>query len=451
MQAWNIARSSGSLGDLVGNLRYEGHPVGWYLLLYGISRMTGDPRAMQALDFLIVVATFALVLFRSPFPYLYRLGLVASYFVFFEYGSISRSYGLAVLLLVAILSLLDHETPRWGALTVLSCALAFTVLSGAVLALALAVVLFLERPSERGRRLYAAATVAAVAVSTLSCVPPSDFRTFAQGLGNTSQFGSGPAIRLLSSIAGFWRAAVPLPDGSGAWNTNVLDSAVGAVLLQAVAGIIVFLVVLRVLKGSASAVRLWCIGGVGSLLFSLIVILPERYRYAGTAFLLLVACVWLAWRANVPRRPVAVVFGVVLVFQTVATIAVLPAGVGSRFSPDHEIADVIRREAPHAAIVSGADYDALTAAGYLDQPVYSVARGAWTRYFLHDARQARGSAKLNAARVVCEASSLAVESDEAVVALVVSRRTPAGIRQLIEARGVKVLLLRPGDGTVCST
>lgn len=199
MQAWNIARGSGSLTDLVGNLRYEGHPIGWYLLLYGITRATGDPRAMQALDFVIVVATFALILFRNPFPYLFRLGLVASYFVFFEYGSISRSYSLAVLLLVAILCLLDGDAPRWGTVTALSCALAFTVLSGAVLALALAAVILWAQPSGRGRRVYAAVTAVAVAISALSCIPPSDFRTFAQGLGNTSQFGSGPAVRARSA------------------------------------------------------------------------------------------------------------------------------------------------------------------------------------------------------------------------------------------------------------
>jgi hypothetical protein len=451
MQAWNIARSSGSLADLVGNLRYEGHPVGWYLLLYGITRVTGDPRAMQALDFVIVVGTFALVLFRSPFPYPFRLGLVASYFVFFEYGSISRSYGLAVLLLVAILCQLDADSPRWGVLTVLSCALAFSVLSGAVLALALAAAVLWTRPAERGRRVYALVTGVAVTISAVSCIPPPDFRTFAQGLGNTSQFGSGPVVRALSSLAGFWRAAVPLPDGSRAWNTNVLDSATGALALQAIAGILVFVVVLRVLAGSPMARRLWCIGSVGCVAFSLIVILPERYRYAGTAFLLLVACAWLAWRTTVPRQPLTIVFGVVLVLQLLATIALIPSGMGDRFSPDHDFAEVIERDAPNATIVSGADYDALTTAGYLDQPVYSVARGAWTRYFVHDARQARGAANLRQSQVLCAASSLAERSRRPVVTFVTSSSVPGGVRQLTEARGVRVLLVGPSAaGRTCS-
>jgi hypothetical protein len=445
MQAWNIARSSGSLGDLLTNLRYEGHPVAWYLPLYAVSRFTGDPRAMQVVEFVVVVSTFALILFRSPFPYLYRLGLVASYFVFFEYGTMSRSYSLAVLVLVALLCVLGRDDPKWTWAAVLSCVLSFTVLSAAVLALALAGALLLERPRDRARRWYAVATVLAAGVSAASCIPPDDFRTFAQGLGNTSQFGSGGSVRVLSSLAGFWRAAVPLPDGSGAWNSNLFDRATAPAVLQAAAGIVVFVLILRVLAGARTAQRIWCIGAAGCLAFSLIVILPERYRYAGTAFLLLVACAWLAWRVVTPRRPLAIAFGVVLVLQVVATVAIVPLAASSRFSPDRGFADAIRRSASGAAIVSGADFDALTAAGYLDQPVYSVARGAWTRYFVHDARQAQGADRLRQVDVLCQASARAERTDRSVVAFVVLRRVPVGARTLARAHGVKVLLVGPDD------
>jgi hypothetical protein len=450
MQAWNIARSSGSLGELVANLRYEGHPVGWYLPLYAISRATGDPRAMQALELVIVVATFALVLFRSPFPYLYRVGLVGSYFLFFEYGAISRSYSLAALLLVAILCSLERRRPRWVVVTALSCALAFTVLSGAVVALALAAGIVLQRPWERGRRVYAGVTVVAAGVSALTCVPPSDFREFAQGLGSSSQFGSGVCVRFLSALGGFWRAAVPLPDARRAWNSNLFDGVTSAALVQAIAGIVVFAVVLRALRGSALAQRIWCIGAGGFVLFSVLVILPERYRYAGTAFLLLLTCAWLAWRSVVPRRPLALVFGAVLVVQVLATATVLPAGIGPRFSPDRHFADVIEREAPGASIVSGADFDALTASGFLDRPVFSVARNEWTRYFVHDAQQARGTARLRQSHVLCAASALAERRHRSVVAFGSLDREPTGVRRLARANGISVLRIEPGDrAAVC--
>jgi hypothetical protein len=50
LQAWMIARDSGSLPELFQNIRYEGHPAGWHLLLFVLSRVTRNPAAMQNLD-----------------------------------------------------------------------------------------------------------------------------------------------------------------------------------------------------------------------------------------------------------------------------------------------------------------------------------------------------------------------------------------------------------------
>jgi hypothetical protein len=204
-------------------------------------------------------------------------------------------------------------------------------------------------------------------------------------------------------------------------------------------------VVLRALRGSALAQRIWSIVAGGFVLFSVLVIQPERYRNAGTAFLLLLTCAWLAWRSVVPRRPLALVFGAVLVVQVLATATVLPAGIGQRFSPDRHFADVIERETPGASIVSGADFDALTASGFLDRPVFSVARNEWTRYFVHDAQQARGTARLRQSHVLCAASALAERRHRSVVAFGSLDREPTGVRRLARANGISVLRIEPGD------
>src|SRR5262249_14283198 len=68
VQAWNIARASRSLSALWTNLRYEGHPALWYLVLYALTRVTGDPRAMQVAEWCVMCLTFPVVLFRAPFP-----------------------------------------------------------------------------------------------------------------------------------------------------------------------------------------------------------------------------------------------------------------------------------------------------------------------------------------------------------------------------------------------
>src|SRR5689334_1095494 len=49
LQAWLIARDSASVGDLFFNLRYEGHPGLWHILLWLLSRLTTNPLAMAIL------------------------------------------------------------------------------------------------------------------------------------------------------------------------------------------------------------------------------------------------------------------------------------------------------------------------------------------------------------------------------------------------------------------
>lgn len=47
MQAWLIVRDSADLPALFHNLRYEGHPALWYLLLMPLTRLSRDPALMQ--------------------------------------------------------------------------------------------------------------------------------------------------------------------------------------------------------------------------------------------------------------------------------------------------------------------------------------------------------------------------------------------------------------------
>ena len=55
-QAWLLVRGSRSLAELFQNLRYEGHPAFWYLPLYGLSRFTAQPLAMQLLHLTLAIA-----------------------------------------------------------------------------------------------------------------------------------------------------------------------------------------------------------------------------------------------------------------------------------------------------------------------------------------------------------------------------------------------------------
>ncbi|TDW96606.1 hypothetical protein [Dinghuibacter silviterrae] len=111
IHSWNIVKASSSLAALFHNMRYEGHPPLWYLLLYPLTRLTHDPRAMQPLQFVIACAAMGLLLFRSPLPLFARLLAPFGYFLLYEYGAFSRNYAIGVLLAFCICIVLARAAP----------------------------------------------------------------------------------------------------------------------------------------------------------------------------------------------------------------------------------------------------------------------------------------------------------------------------------------------------
>lgn len=454
LQAWNIARASHSIPDLFTNLRYEGHPVLWYLPLFAITRFTGNPHAMQVLQWAIATGTMALVLFRAPFSIPVRVAVLAGYCFAFEYGVISRSYGLSTLLIVGALVALARPDPRWAAGGVLLALVAWTSLPGAVLAIAVAVTVAWVR---RAHYRFSGSVLVASAAAAATCIPPRDFSSFAPGLaGSASKFGSGAGVHLASAIAGTWRGLVPIPASVGEWNSNLFDGVAGGIWIEALLAVALVVVVWRVLRPYPFAQWLWAIGSLGYVAFFAVVMLPEQARYAGFPFLLFLAAVWFAcappgeartavdWGRQ-SRDPLFATLVLVLAAQVVATVAIWPVAITEPFSRDEALAHAVRAAGLERAIVSGQDWDGATVGGYLDRSVYSVVRGAWITYFIHDEREARRFETVTDADVLCAARTIADRRNEPV-AVVVDHHQLRGARLVAVSEDAAVFRVDPGSG-----
>lgn len=144
LQAWLISQDSNTVFELIDNLRYEGHPVLWYLILQAITRFTHDPIAMQFCHLLIATGTVCLITVYSPFSRLQKVLIAFGYFPFFEYGLICRSYALGLLFVFAFCACRSRTQNYLLLFGVLSL-LANTSYAGAILAIALACGLLVER------------------------------------------------------------------------------------------------------------------------------------------------------------------------------------------------------------------------------------------------------------------------------------------------------------------
>ena len=94
-QAWQIAKCADYKTILFNITHYEGHPPLWFLLL-SLPAKTGIPYeiGLKSVALLFAGVSTWLILFRSPFPRLIRCLLPFHYFIFYQYGVISRPYGM---------------------------------------------------------------------------------------------------------------------------------------------------------------------------------------------------------------------------------------------------------------------------------------------------------------------------------------------------------------------
>lgn len=109
---WAMALASHSLGDLASKLRYEGHPLVWYALLWFVSQFTHSLVALKVVQGAVSAGIYIILGLFSPFSRLERVLLFCSYYIFFEYTIISRTYGLCALFLLLYVCLRFYR-PQW--------------------------------------------------------------------------------------------------------------------------------------------------------------------------------------------------------------------------------------------------------------------------------------------------------------------------------------------------
>ncbi|MGD8376462.1 MAG: hypothetical protein PVF68_10005 [Acidobacteriota bacterium] len=298
LQAWMVVTDADSLAGVYGNMRYEGNPMLWQAFLFGLSRITDDPRIMQGFHLLIAIA-FVWVFSRyAPFTRLQRLLFPFGYFALFEYGLISRNYAFGVLLLGIACALYGDRTRRYPWLGLVLLLLANTSLYGMVIVGGLTATLavdFLSRRSEaafagRGPALALCLILAAVGVGLSAYqIWPEPDNTFFVPYPETPF----DPTRLAFVASKIFAAYVPIPEIASPhwWNTNAfvgegspLNGVLALVALGA--GTLVFL-------GKPRVLFLY-LATNGILLFLFYLTLLSSARYYGHFFLLLLACAWIA-------------------------------------------------------------------------------------------------------------------------------------------------------------
>jgi len=298
-QALLIARAP--FGDLIRTLKFEGHGSLWYIYLGLIDRADGGASwSLPLAQSFISVATLALIGFRSPFTWPVKLAIAFNYYVFFEFGVISREYGLAALLILSTAAF-----PRPVVSGVALALAANTCAQAAVVACLVAGVL-----TVRDKKMARLAIVAAGLIAATLTVFP-----VAPGLYPTSGKPSPDHLAgLLDGVRNLAFLAAPVP-----YFAPFQWSAPFPVVLGIPAGIVAVAIFISVPQSDLR--RLALLAACAVLLAMNVVVYQLSPRHVGIVVIMAIASLWLEAAEGQPLRKVAVIWLVALALPSAVALA----------------------------------------------------------------------------------------------------------------------------------
>ncbi len=402
LHAWVIVLQSHSLAELHANKVYEGHPDGWYVLLYAISQFTTNIFWMKVAHWLLIVAAMALLVRHAPFPFSVKTLLLFGYLFSYEYAAISRNYALGILSLFGVCALFPYRhRPRGylaicGLLALLFQASAMTALVGCALfaMLGLEILLYQKERVINQWPIYllgVALLTGGMLFFLWTVSPPPDLSLYWIDRQLTPE-------RFLWSVTYFANAFVQIPaDPWYFWNTALLEvishkptQLLAKCLLVAV---LFFFVTIPLLR-SQLALLGWLVA-CGLIFTMLYTQYPGIFRHHGHFFIAFVCLLWVqpllpdyTPTPNVPGQP-----QIIVRIASSAWISLLLIQVGMAiFAGYQDIKRPFSLNKQAAELIVNGPYKDHLLVGYLDhigesvaaylpnRAVYYPSSGRWNGY-----------------------------------------------------------------------
>lgn len=139
-QSWLLARDVPVWELFTEQLRYEGTPGLWHLLLLGPARLGAPYATLQVIGAVAALIGAWVLVRRAPFPLALTAGLLFSFFIGYQYAVVARSYTLLPPLLFGLAALWHRRVEHSGLVVLLLGLLATTSLHSTLIAGCLAAV-----------------------------------------------------------------------------------------------------------------------------------------------------------------------------------------------------------------------------------------------------------------------------------------------------------------------
>lgn len=383
LHSWNIAKGSGAFTELIAHTRYEGHPPGWYILLWLLSKISHRLILLQLAQWLIAVSVAFIVLFRSPFPLIIKLLIPFGYYFLFEYGILSRNYAGGVLLAFLLCRLLRKDLSPNSPLyqrpaplpyyILLFCLASFHLLT---LLLAASIHLYFLFCKQQRRLLsfqtltrsilpHALLGFLLLSIPAWFIIPPSDSQMNAHFW--MSRWSAG---RLLAFEIIPIQSFIPIPAwwDPHPWNTQFLLELKNP-LLNFITALLLLLTPAYILYNDKKCLALFYTNLLLSYIASTLAMPLTIARHTGFVYIGFLAALWLH------REPLSKTARqltlVLLSLQLIGAIFFITADIQKPFSNCDQVEELQKEIPPGGALVT--DYWTMNAiSAFTDRPVYCL-------------------------------------------------------------------------------
>jgi hypothetical protein len=291
---WLLARDSHSLVDLFRYTRYEGHPILWNILLYGITQFTVNPFWMQFLHISIATTAVFVFLKKAPFSWKFKTLFIFGYFMLFEYNLISRNYVSGVLFLFLACSIYKDRKEKFTLLCIYLALASNTHLIFTVIGFALFLTILFERLSDnellhkKTFQLGFWIFLFGIFLCIAQILPPGDTRFFnrAEQIPVYEKFIKG--------FISLFKGLVTIPDFRTIhfWNSNLLVNL--SKPISAILGLLAYFLPIVLFYKNKKVLFFTYVALIGTQLFFYVTQLSAT-RYDGMNYVIIIMALWIEY------------------------------------------------------------------------------------------------------------------------------------------------------------
>jgi hypothetical protein len=386
LQDFMLALYSSSPWSLLSNLKYMGHPGLWHMLVWVITRFTSDPMWMQLMHIGLAIAVWLIIYWWSPFNRLEKILLLLSYFLFWEYFVISRSYVLIALFTFAFIALREQRPRPEFVLWLLLGLLANVHVFGAIWSIVLASMLALQGMRLKSVSIAGAAVyLVFLVLAIVTMAPAADEGLWGHDWPSVSRLYDdlvipfGAYIPLKLGSIGEAVAFIVHPATAGIpqfWSLNPSDFFVGLLHIDSLHPArlaLVFavpIILCWLITRDLMLVLEFALIYLGIVLFANIWGYPLAARHHGVIFLAFIASAWAARLRHSAALLPAWLLGSLLIVNACGGVLTLASELRP-FSEAYNTATWIQQnKLTDRFLIGSNDAQVSSVAGYLGRPIY---------------------------------------------------------------------------------